>query len=98
MNWIAADFPGSLAYDLYSGDDLIYTSFVFGDGGTGNFGGLISSIAFDRVFLWKHPSGPFQEFILGADDIHFGALAVPAPGALGVVALALLIRPRRRRT
>jgi len=96
MNWIAAEFPGNLGYELYSGDDLIYTSFLFGVGGTGNFGGLVSEKAFDRVFLWEPPSGPFQEFIIYVDDLHFGAL--PAPGALSVFALALFAGRRRRRS
>jgi len=95
MNWIAADFPGNLGYELYSGDDLIYTSFELGMGGLGQFGGLISDKPFDRVFLWKMPSGPFQEFIVFVDDLHFGAL--PAPGALSVFALALFAGRRRRR-
>jgi MYXO-CTERM domain-containing protein len=96
INWIAADFPGNLGYELYSGDELIYTSFEFGVGGTGNFGGLISSKPFDRVFIWEQP-GTDGFFIPHIDDLHFGAFAVPAPGALGVVGLALLVHRRRRR-
>jgi hypothetical protein len=95
MNWIAADFPGNLGYELYSGDDLIYTSFEFGVGGTGNFGGLVSSKPFDSVFIWQQP-GTDGIFIPYVDDLHFGAL-VPAPGALSVVALAILFTRRRRR-
>jgi hypothetical protein len=96
MNWIAADHPGTLGYELYLGDELIYTSFTFGGSGTGQFGGLISTKPFDRVFLWNQP-GIDGVFISYVDDLHFGAFAVPAPGALGVVALALLVNRRRRR-
>ncbi len=88
--WIAVDFPGGLKIELFKDGALIYTSGNFGLGGTGNFGGLLSSQPFDGVVL--------TDWIVGdvfIDDLHFG---VPAPPTLALLALASLFsRCSRRR-
>jgi len=86
MYSIAADFPGLLLIDLYCEDELFYTSNVFGVGGVGNFGGLVS---FDRAVLSDPPG---QVFL---DDLHFGP-PIPAPSALCIVGAALLASRRWR--
>jgi hypothetical protein len=92
MQWIAADFPGTLAIELYSEDQLFYTSSTLATGGVGNFGGLISDMPFDSARIFD----PLDN-ILFMDDLHFGpVIAVPTPGVLAV--LALLLLPFRRRT
>ncbi len=77
--YIAVDFPGFLTIDLYSRGELIYASRMFGVGGAGNFGGLLSSQLFDAAVL----SDPADGFVF-IDDLHFG---VPAPGTLTLLAL-----------
>ena len=90
MYSIAADFPGFMIIDLYYDDELFYSSDVFGVGGVGNFGGLVSSEPFDRAVLTDPPG---QVFL---DDLHFGP-PIPAPSAFCIISAALLA-PRRRRT
>jgi hypothetical protein len=91
MYWIAADFPGLLLIDLYYEDELFYSSNVFGVGGVGNFGGLVSTEPFDRAVLWKE--GTFPNVFV--DDLHFGP-PIPAPSALCIVCAALLAARQRR--
>jgi hypothetical protein len=86
---IAADFPGLLIIELYYDDELFYTSNVFGVGGYGNFGGLVSTDPFDRAVL-RDPPG--QVFL---DDLHFGP-PIPAPSALCTVGAAFFAARRRR--
>ncbi len=88
--WIAVDFPGNLRIDLYREGLLIYSSGLFGVGGIGNFGGIVSSELFDRAILMDSPVDSQAE----VDDIFFG---VPGPGALPLVGLAALWPPCRRR-
>jgi hypothetical protein len=92
MYSIAADFPGLLLIDLYYEDELFYSSNVFGVGGVGNFGGLVSTEPFDRAVLWDLGEYPN----VNLDDLHFGP-PIPAPSALCILSAALLA-PRRRRT
>ena len=89
MYWIAADFPGLLIIDLYYEGELLYSSNVFGVGGVGNFGGLVSTEPFDRAVL-RDPPG--QVFL---DDLHFGP-PIPAPSALCIVGAAFFAARRRR--
>ena len=91
MYSIAADFPGLLIIDLYYENELFYSSNVFGVGGVGNFGGVVSTGPFDRAVLWKE--GTFPNVF--ADDLHFGP-PIPAPSALCIVGAALLAARRRR--
>jgi len=87
--WIAADFIGGITINLFSEGDLIYSSVNFQVSGTGNFGGLVSTRSFDEVTIADERDA--NVFI---DDLHFG---VPAPGALGLFALAGLGSLGRRR-
>ncbi len=87
--WIAVDFPGAVKFELFSGGDFIYASSNFGGGGVGLFAGLLSTDLFDAALIYDW--GDDQVFI---DDLHFG---VPAPGALWLLAVAALLRRRRRR-
>ena len=90
MYTIAIDYPGRARFELYYGGALIYTSSDFGGSGVGFFAGLVSTHPFDRVIMYD-PTGGF--FI---DDLHFGP-AIPAPGALGLIALAGAVTRRRKR-
>ena len=87
--WIGVDFPGSLRIELFSNDQLIYTSSEFLHAGVGFFAGLRSDqlVGAARIF---DPLGG-----VAIDDLHFG---VPAPGPLALFGLsALLHRGGRRR-
>ena len=89
--WIAADFPGGLRINLFRDGLLIHSSGIFGPGGIGNFGGLISSELFDSAVLKDVPAN-FQAEI---DDLHFGVPACPGDvdgdGMVGVPDLLLLL-------
>ena len=85
QRWIAVHFPGSVRLELYRNGLLMTDQLAFVSG----FGGVISSQAFDEVVIWDRSDGAV--FI---DDLHFG---VPAPGALGLLALAGVSGPGRRR-
>ena len=85
--WIGADFPGFLDIELYFQGKLFHTG-VFGFGGVGNFGGMLSTQPFDAAVLID-PLGEAE-----IDDLHFG---VPAPGTLPLLALGALWTRRRRR-
>ena len=85
--WIGVDFPGFLRITLFSAGKPIHTG-GFGFGGTGNFGGLLSSELFDEALL-TDPGDSFAYI----DDLHFG---VPAPPTLGLLGLAVLLAKRRR--
>jgi len=91
MNWIAADFPGTMIIELYEGNELLYQSEFFGIGGAGNFGGLISDTTFDGARIYD----PFDGLVL-LDDLHFGP-PIPAPASLAPFAALLLVRRARRR-
>ena len=86
--WIGVDFPGFLDIELYYQGKLFHTG-VFGFGGVGNFGGLLSTQPFDAAVLAE--VGGFEAAI---DDLHFG---VPAPGSFALLALGALTQRRRRR-
>ena len=88
QRWIAADFPGDIAFRLFSDEVFVEEVRVWG-GGAGNFGGIISDVSFDRVEIID-----FVDGIVLVDNIYFG---VPAPGAIGLLTLTLLVGPRRRR-
>jgi hypothetical protein len=66
--WIAADFPGYLRIELYRQGKLIHVSGMFGHGGPGNFGGLVSEESFDLAVLMDVPAGSEAAI----DDLHFG--------------------------
>jgi hypothetical protein len=88
QQWIAADFPGDIAFRLYSDGAFVEEIFILG-GGFGNFGGIVADGLFDRVEIID----PIDGFV-SVDNVYFG---VPAPGALGLFAISLLRSARRRR-
>ncbi|MDY7110197.1 MAG: hypothetical protein SYC29_16320 [Planctomycetota bacterium] len=92
MSSIAADFPGAIGFDLYFEGEPFYTSSEFGGGGLGNFGGLVSTVPFDRAVIWQYGTHPNVTL----DDLHFGP-PIPAPSPFCIISAALLA-PRRRRT
>jgi MYXO-CTERM domain-containing protein len=88
--WIAADFPGGMIVQLYLEGEMFYQSCYFGGTGYGNFGGLLSTLAFDRAVLRDD-----DEYV-AIDDLHFGP-PIPAPSAMVLLSAALLTVRRRRR-
>jgi len=90
INWIAADILGIVGFDIYSGDTLLHSAEA-GHGGDGQFGGVVSDVAFDHIRIYN-PVG----FILGVDDLHFGP-PIPAPASLAPLVMLICIRSRRRR-
>ncbi|HRQ76637.1 MAG TPA: hypothetical protein PK098_12030 [Phycisphaerales bacterium] len=92
MQWIAVEFTGNIVFDLYFKGELIYTSTErWAPINQVAFFGLISNTPFDEVHLYRATFGGLVFY----DDLYFG---VPAPGALGVFALAAFGCRRRRRS
>ena len=91
IQWIGVTYPGVMGFELYNNGVLVYTSGLFDDGGTpGAFAGLTSDSPFDQVVL----SNTFPGVNIG--DLYFGP-PIPAPGAIGFIALAACAPVRRRR-
>ena len=88
QKWIAAHFPGGVAYQLMSNGSVIYSSPSWGSPGLSDFFGVVSQLEFDEVKLINF-SGE-----LYVDNIYFG---IPTPGALAVLAGGFLRSRRRRR-
>lgn len=88
--WIAVDHPGTVQFSLYQNGSLFYTSSLFDHGGVGFFSGVVSEQPFDQVIV-SDPTGS-----IAIDDLHFGP-PIPAPGALGILALAAMMAHARRR-
>ena len=88
QRWIAADYPGAVAFRLFM-DDVFLDEVQFFGGGTGFFGGLVFDHEFNRVEMVDVTDG-----IVSVDNLYFG---VPAPGAIGLLTLTLLVGPPRRR-
>ena len=87
---IGCDFAGFLKLELYDGDTLVFTSGWLGLSGLGQFGGIVSTVPFDRVRIWD-PS----DNLFALDNIHF--VSVPAPAVAALLALAGWTPRRRRR-
>ncbi len=89
--WIAADFPGRLQIQLFANGELLYMSGIFGVGGVGNFGGLVSSEPFDTAVLMDFPA----DFQAAIDDLHFGPQPCPfdldSDGVVGITDFLLLL-------
>ena len=82
--------PGELRIKLYWQGSLIYASPPLPGSGVGFFGGVVSTVPFDRAVIMS----PFVNQ-LDVDNIYFG---VPAPAGAVVLALGVpALRPRRRR-
>jgi len=89
MRTIACEFPGSLQFKLYSQGQLIHTSTIFGNVGTGFFGGLISDQPFDSAIVID-PQGDVY-----VDDLHFGQ-GIPGPCTMVVLGMGICIKRRKR--
>jgi hypothetical protein len=90
MHTLAVDYPGSMKFKLYWQGQLTYTSSDFLNSGSGSFAGLISDQPFDAAVILDPTGGVF------IDDLYFGQ-PIPAPGALGLLFGASLLRVSRRR-
>lgn len=86
---IAADFLGTMDIQLFERGQLIYNSPVFFDSSS-RFRGLASTTPFDAAVIRDPSNGA-----VNIDDLYFGP-PIPAPGAVGVMALVALARTRRR--
>ena len=86
--WLAVDYPGDVQFDLYSGSELIYTASFYA-GGAGNFGGVLSTVPFDRVVI----SDPVDGFVY-IDDLHFG---VPGPSTIAAMGMLCFLSRRNRK-
>ncbi|MBX3374925.1 MAG: hypothetical protein KF817_13925 [Phycisphaeraceae bacterium] len=88
------NYFGVVVFKLYAGEEEIAHSFFLGL--IPNFGGILSTIPFDRIVLWD-PS----DAVLFIDDIMFTHQAlVPGPGGAAMALLAgwgAVTRRRRRR-
>lgn len=90
------DFPGAAAFDLFDGSSLVGSSANFGGSGTGFFGGVVSTVGFNRVVMrdWAFPEGFYDNITFGS-----GGGTVPEPSTLllaGAALVALGSRARRR--
>jgi hypothetical protein len=93
MTSIAVHYPGVVQFQLFNNGQLIFTSGMFGTGPgqVSAFAGLVSSQPFDSAIILDWASGTVT-----IDNLYFGP-PIPAPSAAGAIAVACLIRPRRRR-
>lgn len=82
QRWIAADFPGELQFELFFEGSSLYESTGLGIGGVGNFGGLLSTVAFDEVIITNRVDQ------VTLDDLHFGGLPVGDLDGDGTVGVA----------
>jgi hypothetical protein len=85
---IAFHFAGLMQMELSHEGQAVFLSDIYG-GGVGNFVGFVADSPFDGAVLFD-PLDP----VAVIDDLHFG---VPAPGALGLIAIAAMVGGRRRR-
>jgi len=85
---IAFFHPGVVTVTLWIGDELIGE--VGNNGGSAGFLGLTSDVPFDRVRI---DDGADVAYV---DDIRIG-MAIPGPGAAGLVAVASVFGVGRRR-
>jgi hypothetical protein len=86
---VAAHFAGGSIIQLYLGSQFVGQTGIFTPAFTGPFGGITSTVPFDRVVLDNGST-------IGIDSLFFGS-AVPGPGGFGALALAsVCLRGRRR--
>jgi hypothetical protein len=86
---VAAHFSSGSIIQLYLGSQFVGQTGIFTPAFTGPFGGITSTVPFDRVVLDNGST-------IGIDSLFFGS-AVPGPGGFGALALAsVCLRGRRR--
>lgn len=85
---IAFFHPGALIVTLWLGEELV--GWTGNNGGSAGFLGLTSDVPFDRVRIDD------QADIAYVDDIRIG-MAIPGPGAAGLIAVASVFGVGRRR-
>jgi len=93
--WIAIEHTGIVFFELYSSDQLIYTSPDHqGSAYTTPqpFFGLFSTAPFDTVVVVRPDANN-----VNIDNLYWGP-GIPAPGALGLVGVAALTLRKRRRS
>ena len=89
---MAVDFPGLVAFNLYSEGKLIFSSSpASAPIGEVIFFGVLSDQPFDAAFI-RDPSGGEG---LTIDNLFFGDV-IPAPGAMALFAVAAIAGRRRR--
>jgi hypothetical protein len=92
QNAVAADFPGQLNISLYSGTTLVGTSATFGGSGVGFFGGVQSSVPFNKVVLED-----LFDHLVAIDNLYIPN-SVPEPASLMGIVCAFAAVGRRPRT
>jgi hypothetical protein len=90
QHWISAEFAGALRFELYMNEELV-AMHEFNDAGVGNFAGIVSTEAFNKVKLRDHFDG-----VIYVDDIHFGTIPTPATPAFLIGGL-LAMHSRQRK-
>jgi hypothetical protein len=88
---LGCDFPGALAIRLFVGVTEVGFSGQFGSSGTGFFGGITSTVPFDRAMFTDPFDG--QVFI---DNLYFSPVPEPSIPAAAALIMALATRRRRR--
>ncbi len=88
--WVAVDYPGVIAFELFKDDVHVYSSIWF-SGHIGDFAGLISTDSFDKVVIHD----PLNESV-SIDDLYFGGYVPGAGSGVLLVFSSLFWRKRRR--
>lgn len=86
----AAHYQGSQGFILFAGGEVIYDG-NYVSAASPTFFGVISTIAFDEVWLVSGTGN------VAFDNIYFSQAPVPAPGAIALLTLGALSGWRRRR-
>lgn len=92
MTAFATDFPGAAHYDLFEGNTLVGSSDNYGGSGTGFFGGVVSSVAFNKVAVTD-----WFDNVVFVDNIHYSNAVVPEPASMIALGVGLVAVIRRRR-
>jgi len=87
---VAVDLLGDVQFELYQGEQLAYSSTVFGEP-VPSFAGLISSEPFDAVKILD----PFDSEVF-IDNLYF-APPIPGPSVLALLGVVFVGIVRRRR-
>ncbi len=91
QKWIAVNYLGIVAIDLYMNGDSVGTKGIVQTGSGNKFFGLVSDVPFNSVTIYD----PADHTVF-IDDLHFFA-PVPGPSGLALFLLAAPGLNRRRR-